>query len=145
MNEKIKKAKEALEKLIEDISIDSGCSYPALYADIRAALADFDRYHESQQDLIKGKDEYIAKLLDDNKKLKEEIKNTSAESLNFKSKNVALYSMLTACRCERDDLIEFVKVLCKMKIVDSNPKIYGLTDADIELIKKVVEKYGKER
>lgn len=45
---------------------------------------------------------------------------------------------------ELNELREFVKVLCKMKIVDSNHKIYGINETDIELIKKVVEKYDKK-
>lgn len=48
----------------------------------------------------------------------------------------------TKCQ-ELNDLREFVKALCKMKIVDSNPKIYGINENDIALIKKVCEKYGK--
>ncbi len=45
---------------------------------------------------------------------------------------------------ELKELREFAKVLCKMKIVDSNHKIYGINENDIALIKKVVEKYGKQ-
>ena len=45
---------------------------------------------------------------------------------------------------ELNDLREFVKVLCKMKIVDTNHKIYGINENDIALIKKVVEKYGNQ-
>ena len=52
--------------------------------------------------------------------------------------------LIVSASKELTELKKFVTVLCKMKIVDSNHKIYGLTDADIELIKKVVEKYGKK-
>ena len=44
---------------------------------------------------------------------------------------------------ELTELREFVKVLCKMKIVDTNHKIYGINENDIALIKKVLEKYGQ--
>lgn len=55
-----------------------------------------------------------------------------------------LFDLAKEQETELNELKEFVKVLCKMKIVDSNHKIYGINETDIELIKKVVEKYGNK-
>ena len=161
MSEKIKKAKESLEKLIEDISIDSGYSYPALYADIRIALDDFDKYHESQQDLIKGKDEYIAKLCNDRAELKEHEKDLIAEQHR-------LFDLAKEQENELNELREFAKSIFKYCLNyqellvnmlwgnDSDKERYNrfvrnhieekaedMTFNEWKTIKKVVEKYGK--
>lgn len=122
MNEEIKKAKESLEKLIEDISIDSGYSYPALYGDIRNALDDFDKYHESQQDLIKGKDEYIAKLCNDRAELKhenEELKKQVEQLDNLCSENMQSRDYMVAISVE--DLKECQKA--NKKLLEENHKL----------------------
>lgn len=103
MNEEIKKAKESLEKLIEDISIDSGYSYPALYADIRTALNDFDKYYESQQDLIKGKDEYIAKLCNDRAELKEKLKQVEDFKYHYDRYKKELANKLKVINCMQEE------------------------------------------
>lgn len=250
MNEKVKQALDLLEDLRKatlDTDIDSmgglvvtneSCFENEINK-LKDIVNDFDRYYESQQDLIKGKDEYIAKLVDENKKSKENFVKmvTAKDKLNaeinnekeelkehekeliaeqnrlfdlakeqenelkeLKKENRSLtktiaqlteadYYFITSMALDMlksnsnfalmyvdnifclvdtkdnnfdvidnydidtenigkskyqklEELKEFVKVLCKMKIVDSNHKIYGINENDIELIKKVVEKYG---
>lgn len=64
-------------------------------------------------------------------------------NVEFCLKSEMLMNRVSTIENELNELKEFVKVLCKMKIVDSNHKIYGIKEKDIELIKKVVEEYGK--
>ena len=87
MNEKVKQAQEtllnlsglALKYLVNNFHYNSNeyangkLEIGNLTDKLRITLNDFDRYHESQQDLIKSKDEYIAKLCNDRAELKEEI------------------------------------------------------------------------
>lgn len=84
MNEKVKQAQEtllklsalALKYLVNNFHYNSNeyangkLEIGNLTDKLRITLNDFDKYHESQQDLIKGKDEYIAKLCNDRAELK---------------------------------------------------------------------------
>lgn len=95
-------------------------------------FADILKAFDNMEELIKGKDEYIAKLCNDRAELKEHEKELIAKQ----------HRLFDLAKEQENELKEFVKVLCKMKIVDSNHKIYGINENDIALIKKVVEKYG---
>ena len=74
------------------------------------------RYEDSQQDLIKGKDEYIAKLCNDRAELKDELK----------------------------ELKEFV-IFVVNYLIEHRIKLYTNDNNKIDLVKKVVEKYGQEK
>ena len=135
MNEKIKKALENLKTIRFYVGACSEevCDY---FKQVEETLNDFDRCHESQQDLINGKDEYIAKLCNDRAEKSSALRIQENNNIHLVESNLRLME-------ENKELRTFVKVLCKMKIVDSNHKIYGINENDIELVKKVVEKYGK--
>lgn len=134
MSEKIKKAKESLEKLIEDVAIDSGCAYPALYADIRAALNDFDKYYESQQDLIKSKDEYIAKLCNDRAELKEQLKQVEDFKYHYDRYKKELANNLKAINCMQEE--ETTNYNLILQLEDRNNKLVErLEKQKAELIK----------
>ena len=80
MNEKVKEALKDIEIFFKQCELEN--KYDKQLTDhflqckkvIEQLLIDFDKYHESQQDLIKGKDEYIAKLCNDRAELKEQLK-----------------------------------------------------------------------
>lgn len=102
MNEKVKQAQEtllelsglALKYLVNNFHYNSNeyangkLEIGNLTDKLRLALNDFDRYYESQQDLIKGKDEYIAKLCNDRAELKEEIKRLDSQYKNIHNTKV---------------------------------------------------------
>jgi len=95
MNEEIKKALETLQELsgltlkylinnfhfINEEYVERKSQIANLTEKIKIALNNFYGYKDSQQDLIKGKDEYIAKLCNDRAELKEQNK-TLKEELN---------------------------------------------------------------
>ena len=163
MNGKIEKAKESLEKLIEDISIDSGYSYPALYGDIRTALDKAEEEHKELNELREFAKE-IAKLPNF-------LENNHIEDNNYKIRN-GKYNENERCwlyqdvRCstydkngwflnERDGAILFSKERAEQVIQQfKNWGFEGAEDLIIVLeykqshdryvlFKKVVEKYGK--
>lgn len=117
MNEKVKQALESLEKLIEDISIDSGYSYPALYADIRTALYDFE---EDKKELIAEQH----RLFD--------LAKEQEEALKLIVKKGVVVGM---CELKEVGLKEYNDFI--------GSKELELTQAEFDLVKKVVEKYGK--
>ena len=95
------------------------------------------KWKESQQDLIKGKDEYIAKLCNDRAELKAELKELQEFAKIVATKGVA---------------IGFIQLLEKENaggVNEYNDYIGGdknlyLTEAQFNFVKKVVERYGKE-
>ena len=114
MNEKIKQALENFKCIKEDLDYfqpkDLVCTNrEEQYKSVENALADFDRYHESQQDLIKGKDEYIAKLCCDRAELKEHEKELIAEQHR-------LFDLAKEQENELKDLREFSKIVVKKRV-----------------------------
>ena len=121
-----------LETEASEKSIEFSKKYHGTSVVVKLALEQREellKWKESQQDLIKGKDEHIAKLLEENKIWKTIIHDKEQLIVNVSK--------------ELTELREFAKIMSNIKIVDSNPKIYGITENDIELVKNVVEKYGK--
>lgn len=98
-------------------------------------------YNESVQDLIKGKDKYIAKLLEENKILKtiihgkEQLIVTASKELNDLREFAKLF------------IAEMVDVDCAKdcNTYDEYVSCYGreLNEAQFDLVKKVVDKYGQ--
>ena len=120
MNEKVKQALELLEYLRTstlETDVDSmgglvqtneSC-FENEINELKDIVKDFDKYHESQQDLIKGKDEYIAKLCNDRAELKEEIKRLDNQYKNIHNTKVKipLCNILNGLsRSEREKVIE---------------------------------------
>jgi len=144
MNEKVKQALENLKTIRFYVGACSEqvCEY---FKQIEKTLNDFDKYHESQQDLIKGKDEYIAKLCNDRAELKEH------ENELIKEQN----RLFDLCKEQEKALkiivkkdVEITGIKYFKKIGDYNvgmDKDQLLTYQEFRLVKKVVEKYGKER
>lgn len=115
---------------------------------VKEIINNFGKYKESQQDLIKGKDEYIAKLCNDRAELKEHEKELIAEQHR-------LFDLAKEQEIKLNKLEKFAKVISRS--VEFNE--FGSTDAyyntanvinkdtivneDVDLVKKVVEKYGK--
>jgi len=137
MNEKVKQALENLKTIRFYVGACSEqvCEY---FKQIEETLNDFDKYHESQQDLIKGKDEHIAKLLEENKIRKTIIHDKEQLIVNVSK--------------ELNDLREFAKIMSEgvyteyrgqILIVNGNSKPVENKE-QIEFIMKVVEKYGEE-
>ena len=103
------------------------------------------KWKNSQQDLIKGKDEYIAKLCNDRAELKEHEKELIAEQ----------HRLFDLAKEQEEALKIIVKKdvavgMCELKEVGLKEyndfigsKELELTQAEFDLVKKVVEKYGK--
>lgn len=203
MNEKVKQAQEtllklsglALKYLVNNFNYENE-EYLKLKQEIgnltdklRLTLNDFDRYHESQQDLIKGKDEYIAKLCNDRAELKheneelkkqvEQLDNLCNETMQNRDYMVAIsVEDLKECQNankklleenhklkqkpqfpninfwdnqELNDLREFAKIMSVHvllnRFTDNSVMFYDIlkkdSQAEFNLVKKVVEKYGK--
>ena len=150
------------------------------------------KWKNSQQDLIKGKDEYIAKLCNDRAELKEELKKVedfkyhydrykkelanNLETINCMQEEATTnYNLINQLEDRNDRLVERLEkakqerealkiiigkdinipMLMTMfrhnKLTVENYNIncslgleqYKLTQAEFDLVKKVVEKYGK--
>jgi len=235
MNEKVKQALELLEYLRTstlETDVDSmgglvqtneSC-FENEINELKDIVKDFDKYHESQQDLIKGKDEYIAKLCCDRAELKEHEKELIKEHNRLfdlckeqektiaqlteadyyfetsmaldmlkENSNFALMYIddifclvdtkdnkfevidnyhidtenITKTKCQEiNDLREFAKIVAtkgvaigfiqllekenaggvnKYNDYIGGDKNFYLTEAQFNFVKKVVEKYGKER
>lgn len=168
MNEKVKQAQEtllklsglALKYLINNFNYENE-EYLKLKQEIgnltdklRLALNDFDRYHESQQDLINGKDEYIAKLCNDRAEKSSALRIQENNNIHLVESNLHLME-------ENKELKEFAKLVSIKSVdmlilrqanknIDYEASVFmpytlnrKLTQAEFDLIKKVVEKYGK--
>ena len=102
------------------------------------------KWKNSQQDLIKGKDEYIAKLCNDRAELKEHEKELIAEQ----------HRLFDLAKEQEEALKIIVKKgvavgMCELKEVGLKEyndfigsKELELTQAEFDLVNKVVEKYG---
>ena len=138
--------------------------------ELKDIVNDFDRYHESQQDLIKGKDEYIAKLCNDRAELKAELKEIKDilaeygfELKDFREACLLLRQWRTENLCwidyekqkaELNELREFVKIISshtninRLTLIGENEITISYFSEkwhkkQFDLVKKVVEKYGK--
>ena len=73
------------------------------------------------------------------------IENELTESKKYEKELIAeqhrLFDLAKEQEKELNELREFVKALRKMKIVDSNHKIYGINENDIALVEKVMKNY----
>lgn len=127
MNEKVKQAFEILKEFLRMTDDDENPTNAFYHEEelnvIENALDDFDRYYESQQDLIKGKDEYIAKLCNDRTELKAELKELRE------------FASLMAETLDLDE--EENQVQCNTS--------YLFNIKAFKLVKKVVERYGKKK
>lgn len=191
MNEKVKQALEQIKGILnEELTFKEDVE--ELINPIEAALNDFDKYHESQQDLIKGKDEYIAKLCNDRAELKEQLKQVEDFKYHYDRYKKELANNLKVINCmqeeattnynlidqleDRNDRLverlekskeerEALKIICDKEVGfsqlyysknvgDYNNTLYfrfkpsalesvALTQFEFDLVKKVVEKYGK--
>lgn len=221
MNEELKQAQETLLELsslalkylvnnfhfLNEEYVERKSQIGNLTEKIKIALDNFYGYKDSQQDLIKGKDEYIAKLCNDRAELKEHEKELIAEqhrlfdlakeqetelkqvedfkyhydrykkelANNLKTincmqeeattnrnlidsledRNDRLVERLEKQKAELNELREFARIMSRSVEVNE----FGSTDAyyntanvinkdtivneDVDLVKKVVEKYGK--
>lgn len=113
------------------------------------------KWKYSQKDLIKGKDEHIARLIDENKKLKDKNTCLRIENANIlgkpflpnnnKPKMVELYNL------NENDIINLVKFA---QIIAAHTKtgsgdcisihiVCDKGEKDYPILKEVVEKYGK--
>ena len=103
------------------------------------------KWKNSQQDLIKGKDEYIAKLCNDRAELKEHEKELIAEQHRLfdlaKEQEEALKIIV------KKGVAVGMRELKEVGLKEYNDfigsKELELTQAEFDLVKKVVEKYGK--
>lgn len=109
------------------------------------------KWKDSQQDLIKGKDEYIAKLCNDRAELKEheneliteqhrlfDLAKEQEEVLKIVIAKVVDMSFLNICDNEKQ-----YNAKVRIKLDFNNYDEYMLTQTEFDLIKKVVEKYGE--
>ena len=132
------------------------------------------KWKDSQQDLIKGKDEYIAKLCNDRAELKEENKHLK-EARDDLTKDMAKYSIEAREKLkELSDLREFARIInekeidiwllmncdydnyCRIRTKALEANMQFLDDMnkresvplptiiEFNFVKKVVSKYAKE-
>ena len=99
------------------------------------------KWKDSQQDLIKGKDEHIAKLCNDRAELKEHEKELIAEQHR-------LFDLAKEQENELNELKEFARLICSgadiyAHCIDFEYTTFDYDDKNFDLVKKVVEKYGK--
>ena len=161
MNEKVKQAfKKLCENYVRDINQLKGkkIAQDYFYNDEYeveyningewVATADILKAFDNMEELIKGKDEYIAKLCNDRAELKEHEKELIAEQHR-------LFDLAKEQENELDDLRKFAKLyIAEMVDVDCAKdcntydeyvSCYGreLNEAQFNLVKKMVEKYGQ--
>lgn len=163
MNEKIKKAfKLFCEQYVKDLNrlenkeiakdyfynpkYECGLQFDGKTVYIADILGAFDNMEE----LIKGKDEYIAKLCNDIAELKEHEKELIAEQHR-------LFDLAKEQENELKELKEFAKLVSRrtehyfQEFATRNINQYVIketyfvkgTDKEFDLVKEVVEKYGK--
>lgn len=193
MNEKIKQVfKKLCENYVSDINQFKGkkIAQDYFYNDEYefeyringewVATADILKAFDSMEELIKGKDEYIAKLCNDRAELKAELKKIKDilaeydfELKDFREACLLLRQWRSENLCWIDyeeqkiklkELKEFARIVIEKDVKPSfikrnslgtyNNHIewnyeeqadnYMLTQTEFELVKKVVEKYGKK-
>lgn len=130
MNEKVK---QALEN-VKNIKVGSMVLNDLFEEDLKVienALNDFDKYHESQQDLIKSKDEYIAKLCNDRAELKEELKKVEDFKYHYDRYKKELANKLKVINCMREEATTNYNL------------IYSLEDRNDRLVERLEKQKAK--
>lgn len=146
MNEQLEQAQETLQELsslalkylinnfhfVSEEYVERKSQIGNLTEKIRISLDNFYGYKDSQQDLIKGKDEYIAKLCCDRAELKAELKDLQEFAKLVIGKNVCLLDInINENANDYNKVNKYHLTICQ------------ISQVEFDLLKKVVEKYGK--
>lgn len=102
------------------------------------------KWKNSQQDLIKGKDEYIAKLCNDRAELKEHEKELIAKQHRLFDIAKEQEEALNIIAEKRVDVSDLIHSADAKEYNDCRDRFWWLTQQEFDLVKRVVEKYGKK-